>query len=93
MAASVLDVAKNLFEWARDDETRIGQVNAAFDAACSGSLVKGGLNSVGSGTKNGVTVQMVIGLSEPDRITALRTAKTWLARGYAMNASRTRAVF
>jgi hypothetical protein len=93
MAASTYDVARNLFEWARGDEVRIGQINAAFDAAVTGgALAKGGLNSIGSGTKNGVTAQMVIGLPENDRITALRLVKGWLAQGFCPG-RRSRAVF
>ena len=91
--ASAQSVATDIYHWACGDSSRIGQVRAAYDTAVSaGVLVKGGMDSVQSATKNGVTMQKMIGLGEGERITALRIAITHLEAGYPPS-SRTRAVF
>lgn len=48
----------------------------------AGSLGKGGLDSVTSASKNGVSMQKTVGLTEPQRQDALRLALQWLDLGY-----------
>ena len=72
---TALSTAQDLFVYARGNPSRIIDVKAAFDAAItSGPLSKGGLSDVTAATKNGVSYQKTVGLSESDRITALRWA-------------------
>lgn len=89
MAASVYQVARNLFAWARDNAKRTAQIQQAFDDSVSGgALTKGGLDSITSATKNGVTMSKMVGLNENDRQTALRLAVEWLSLGYAPGTGR-----
>ena len=89
MASSVHSVALNLFYWAKDDPSRIAQIRTAFDAAMTaGALTKGGLDAVIQATKNSVTMQKTVGMSENDRQTALRWALKWLEVGYVTSGSR-----
>jgi hypothetical protein len=75
MAANPFQAAQDIYDYAVGDSTRIAAVKAAFDSAIStGLLTKGGTDSISSATKNGVTYQKMIGLSEPQRITAMRIA-------------------
>lgn len=75
MADSPLSIAQDLFVYARCNPSRIAEVKAAFDAAVSaGPLTRGGLSDVTSATKNGVSYQKTVNLSESNRIYALRTA-------------------
>lgn len=93
MAASVYSVARNLYEWSLGNDDRIAEIRAAFDAAISaGPLKRGGLDSVSSATKNGVTMQKLVGLNEDDRITALRICLSWHNNGKP-RPSTSRAVF
>jgi hypothetical protein len=89
MASSVYSTAANLFHWAKGNAKRTQEIRKAFDAAMTGgALAKGGLDSISSGTKNGVTMQRMIQLPENDRITALRWAIQWLEAGMMPAASR-----
>ncbi len=89
MAASVYQVARNLFAWAKDNAKRTAQIQSAFDdAVAGGALTKGGLDSITSATKNSVTMSKMVGMNENDRQTALRLAVQWLAAGYAPATSR-----
>lgn len=91
--ASTVSVATDLYHWAKDDASRIQQIRAAFDTGISaGALTKGGMDSISSATKNGVTMQKMIGLGEGERITALRTALAYLCAGYAPS-TRSRVTF
>ena len=84
MAADVYSVARNLFAWAKGDQMRISQVQEAFDAAVSGgALTKGGMDSVSSASKNGVSMTKLVGLDEGSRQTTLRLALQWLDAGRA----------
>lgn len=84
MAATVHTVARNLYHWAKCNPARIADIRAAFDEAVSGgALTKGGMDSVTSATKNGVTMQKMVGLNEGDRQTALRLALQYLEEGMA----------
>jgi hypothetical protein len=92
MAAShIRATALNLYHWAKGNQDRIDQIRVSFDAAMSGPLAAGGMDSVTSATKNGVSMQKLVGLSETDRVTALRMAIDWLESG--MPSSRTRVSF
>lgn len=93
MAASIYSVARNLYEWAAGNDQRTAEIRAAFDSAISaGPLKRGGLDSVASATKNGVTMQKLVGLNEDERITALRICLSWLNNGLP-NRGHSRAVF
>jgi hypothetical protein len=93
MAATTYSTAHNLFQWAYGDASRVADIRAAFDAAISGgALTKGGMDSITSAGKNGVTMAKVIGLDESSRQTALRLALTWLNQGFAPG-TRSRGIF
>lgn len=75
MAANAFQAAQDLYDYAVGNSGRIASVKAAFDSAVStGILTKGGTDNVTSATKNGVTMQKTVGLTESQRITALRIA-------------------
>jgi len=94
MAASVYSVARNLYAYACGNAARIAEIQTAFDASMSGgALTKGGLDAVTSATKNSVTMQKMVGMSETDRQTAMRYAITWLQAGIAPSGSRSIASF
>lgn len=89
MAANANTVARNLYEWAKGNPKRIAQLRTAFDESVSGgALTKGGLDSITSATKNGVTMQKMVGLTEDQRQTALRWAIGWLEKGLVPAGSR-----
>lgn len=89
MAASVHTVARNLYYWAKGNPARMADIQTAFDSAVSGgALSKGGMDSVTSATKNGVTMQKMVGLHEGDRQTALRLALQYLEAGILPSSSR-----
>ncbi len=92
MAATAYDTAREIFFWAKDNETRTADVQAAYDLAGANPIAKGGLDSVLSATKNNVTMQKTVGLSELDRVKALRWALQWLDAG-RMPSKRTIGVF
>ena len=80
MAASALEAAQNLYDYAIGDATRIAEVQTAFSTAVSsGLLTKGGTDNVTSASKNNVSMQKTVGLSETQRISALRMAIAGLA--------------
>lgn len=89
MAATVYSVAANLYHYAKDNASRVNEIRAAFDSCVSGgALSRGGLDSVTSATKNGVTMQKMIGLDEDKRASALRLALQYLEAGMITPASR-----
>ena len=89
MADSPYEVAKNLFIWAQDNAKRTAQIQQAYDDGVPlGALTRGGLDSINSGTKNGVTMSKIIGLSENNRHTALRLALKFLKLGYYPSSNR-----
>tara|TARA_R110000824_G_scaffold8848_1_gene40212 strand:+ start:354 stop:632 length:279 start_codon:yes stop_codon:yes gene_type:complete len=91
--ASSFSVASDLYAWACGNPSRILQIRNSFNSGISaGALTKGGMNSFSGGTKNGVSASVTNGLSEGERITALRTALAYLEAGYPPS-SRTRASF
>tara|TARA_R110000868_G_scaffold280538_4_gene540710 strand:- start:559 stop:840 length:282 start_codon:yes stop_codon:yes gene_type:complete len=93
MAATTYSVAHDLFHWAYGDASRVADIRAAFDSAISGgALTKGGMDSISSAGKNGVTMSKVIGLDESSRQTALRIALAWLSQGFAPR-TRSRGIF
>lgn len=80
--ASPYQTALDLFKWAYCDAEKTASVKSAYDSAMTGgALTKGGLDSITTATKNGVTMQKMIGLSEPDRVRSLRWACLWLDAG------------
>lgn len=88
MATNPREVARNLFHYARGNPSRIREVRKAFDLAMAGPLTKGGMDSLTSANKNGVSMQKLVGLNEGDRMTALRTAIEWLELGFVPSQSR-----
>lgn len=82
------EVAKNLFHYAKGNADRIAAIQNAFDAAMTGALTKGGMDSLTNAMKNGVQMSRLVGLNEPDRQTALRMASDWLAIGFMPSPSR-----
>lgn len=93
MAAGPLREAQKLFTWAHGNAARIAQVEAAFDTAMTGGvLTKGGTDSVIAATKNGVSMQKIVGLSETVRSDALEMAVLCL-RANTYPSSRSQARF
>ena len=88
MAANVQEVARNLFHYANGNPQRIAGIKSAFDAAMGGALSKGGMDSITSATKNGVTMAKLVGLNEVERQTALRMAMQYLNIGFVPVSSR-----
>jgi hypothetical protein len=89
MASSAYEVAKNLFHYAKGNAKRAQEIKKAFDSAMAGgALTRGGLDSITSGTKNGVTMKRLVQLAENDRLTALRIASQWIEAGFIPSQSR-----
>jgi hypothetical protein len=88
MAANVREIARNLFHYANGNPQRIAGIKSAFDAAMVGALTKGGMDTISQATKNGVTMQKLIGLKEGERQTALRMAMEYLTMGFVPVSSR-----
>ena len=88
MAANVREVARNLFHYANGNPQRIAGIKSAFDAAMGGALSKGGMDSITSATKNGVTMAKLVGLNEVERQTSLRMAIEFLGIGFVPSSSR-----
>ncbi len=82
MAESAYSVARNWFAWANGNPKNTTAIRSAFNDCMAGSLGKGGLDSVTSASKNGVSMQKTVGLTEPQRQDALRLALQWLDLGY-----------
>ncbi len=75
MAANAFQAAQDIYDYACGNPGRIAEVKAAYDSAVSsGLLTKGGTGNVTSATKNGVTYQKSVGLSEDQRISAMQIA-------------------
>lgn len=79
--ASAYQTAIDLFHGAYGNATRIASIQSAFDGAWDGALTKGGMDSINSASKNNISMQKLVGLSEPDRIRAMRWALKWLDAG------------
>jgi hypothetical protein len=93
MAATTYSTAHNLYQWAVGDASRVADIRAAFDSAISGgALTKGGMDSITSAGKNGVTMSKIVQLDESSRQTALRLALSWLNQGFAPG-TRSRGLF
>lgn len=75
-------IAKQLYDWAVGDDSRIAQLQAEYDSATVAAyLKKGGTDLVTKAIKNNVTVEKRIDLTESDRIAALNIALTGLKNG------------
>lgn len=75
MAANAFQAAQDIYDYACGDPKRIAEVKAAYaSAVSSGILTKGGTDNVTGATKNGVTMQKTVGLTESQRITAMKIA-------------------
>jgi hypothetical protein len=82
MAATVYSVARNWFAWANGNPKNTTAIRSAFNDCMSGSLGKGGMDSVTSASKNGISMQKTVGMSESERMDALRIAIQWLDQGF-----------
>ena len=75
MAANAFQAAQDIYDYAFGDATRIAEVKTAFASAVSGGLLaKGGTDNVTSASKNGVSYQKTVGLTESQRISAMQIA-------------------
>jgi hypothetical protein len=75
MAANAFQAAQDIYDYACGDPKRIAAVKAEYaSAVSSGILTKGGTDNVTSATKNGVTMQKTVGLTESQRISAMKFA-------------------
>ena len=75
MAANAFQAAQDIYDYACGDALRIAEVKSAYATAVSaGLLTKGGTDNVTSATKNGVSYQKTVGLTESQRISAMRIA-------------------
>jgi|688.fasta_scaffold58740_3 hypothetical protein len=88
MAATTIEVAKNLFHYARGNPQRVLAIRNAFDAAMTGALTKGGMDLITNANKNGVSMSKLAGMHEGERQTALRYAIMWLDAGFIPSQSR-----
>jgi hypothetical protein len=88
MAASTVEVAKNLFHYANGNPKRVLAIRNAFDAAMTGALTKGGMDLITNASKNGVNMSKLAGMHEGERQTALRMAISWLDVGFIPSQSR-----
>jgi hypothetical protein len=82
MAGNVYSVARNWFTWAHRDAKNTNAIRKAFNDCMAGSLGKGGLDVVTSASKNGISMQKTVGMSESERMDALRIAIQWLDQGF-----------
>ncbi len=79
---NALSAAKELYYVAKDDAAFRATLRTAYKAAVSaGFLVKGGMDMIVNASKNGSTMTMIQGLSEGDRIRAMRFALKWVDDG------------
>jgi hypothetical protein len=75
MAANAFQAAQDIYDYAFGNVGRIAEVKAAYSSAVSsGLLTKGGTDNVTGATKNGVTMQKTVGLTESQRISAMQIA-------------------
>jgi transcriptional regulator GlxA family with amidase domain len=75
MAANAFQAAQDIYDYAFGDTTRIAEVKTALaSAVSSGLLTKGGTDNVTSASKNGVSYQKTVGLTESQRISAMQIA-------------------
>ena len=89
MAANAFEAAQDIYDYAHGNASRIAEVEAAFSTAVSsGILTKGGTDNVTSASKNGVSYQKTVGLTESQRIYAMRIALAGL-RACTRPSSRT----
>jgi hypothetical protein len=86
--ASPLEVARELFEVAKDDAAFASELQSAYTAAVKSGIGKGGLDFVTNASKNGGALTVIQNLSELDRIKAMRYALQWVALGKAPLSSR-----
>lgn len=91
--ANTLQVAR---EWARAglcDATIAAKLRTNHRALVLASMEPGGLATVTSATKNGVSMGKTMGLSIPDTLTAMGRALEWIDLGYVPCQSRSIAGF
>ena len=81
--ATALEVARELYHVAKDDEAFAEELQTAYTAAVKGIGTKGALDFVTNASKNGGTLTVIMQLSELDRIRALRYALKWVGLGVA----------
>jgi hypothetical protein len=75
MAANSFQAAQDIYDYACGDAAKIVEVKAAYSTAVSaGLLTKGGTDNVTSASKNGVSYQKTVGLTESQRISAMQIA-------------------
>ena len=75
MAANPFQAAQDLYDYACGDPKRVAEVKAAYSTAVSaGLLTKGGTDNVTSASKNQVSYQKTVGLTESQRISAMQIA-------------------
>ncbi len=85
---SPLEVARELFEVAKDDSEFASELQTAYSSAVKSGISKGGLDFVTNASKNGGNLTVIQHLSEIDRIKAMRYALKWVALGKAPLSSR-----
>jgi selenophosphate synthetase-related protein len=93
MPSNAIDVAKNLFHYAKGNPKRIADIQSAFDSSVSGALTKGGMDLITSAAKNNVSMQKLVGMNEVDRQNALRWALQYLMNGFVPSQTRSIARF
>ena len=93
MEAKTLQVAR---EWAKAgicDSVIAAKLRTNHRALVLASVEPGGLATVTSATKNGVSMGKTMGLSIPDTMTAMGRAIEWIELGYVPCQSRSFARF
>ena len=75
MAANAFQAAQDIYDYAFGNSGRIAEVKTAYATAVSaGLLIKGGTDNVTSASKNNVSYQKTVGLTESQRISAIKIA-------------------
>lgn len=75
MAANAFQAAQDIYDYAFGNSGRIAEVKTAYATAVSaGLLTKGGTDNVTSASKNSVSYQKTVGLTESQRISAMQIA-------------------
>jgi len=88
-----LQVAANWAKAGMRDREISETLQTNYRALVMQSMAPGGLNTVTTATKNGVSMGKQVGLSIPDTMEAMRQALDWIELGYVPCRSRSIARF
>ena len=82
MPGNPYHAAITLYDWATASTTNEAALRAEYTSAISAAfLTKGGSNNITSASKNGVSYSVLVGLTEQERINAIRIALAYVDAG------------